>query len=270
MTRHRVPDLLRQVQSLTLPASPPPSRFWRHIEVIDPIAEGYADLYRGRYGFPVQVETIERFLEYDLGLPCGWRDIAEPEAIRILAQHDPTSGAIHANSRYAEFFEQHPHLLASALLHELGHVALRHGELYHDGSSRSFPGMEMPSPFLHRTGWLPLGVSEDLLKRAIKVAPMDDRVRAILKPERFEPDWVYIQAQRFAAAFMIPDARLRESLEENPEFIRLTNWSALSDLARCFVTSPTMMRYRLAQLGYITVHRKEITPGMRLRQPPLL
>jgi hypothetical protein len=33
---------------------------------------------------------------------------------------------------------------------------------------------------------------------------MDDRVRAILKPERFEPDWVYTQAQRFAAAFMIP------------------------------------------------------------------
>jgi CRISPR-associated endonuclease/helicase Cas3 len=78
MTRHRVPDLLRQVQSLALPVSPPPSRFWRHIEVIDPIAEGYADLYRGRYGFPVQVETIERFLEaeglqgvYRLTVPTG-------------------------------------------------------------------------------------------------------------------------------------------------------------------------------------------------------
>ena len=74
-------------------------------------------------------------------------------------------------------------------------MALRHGELYHDGSSRSFPGMEMPSPFLHRTGWLPLGVSEDLLKRAVRVALVDVRLRAILKPERFELDWVYIQAQ---------------------------------------------------------------------------
>ena len=35
------------------------------------------------------------------------------------------------------------------------------------------------------------GVDEDLLKRAVKVALLDDRVRAILKPERFEPDWVY-------------------------------------------------------------------------------
>jgi hypothetical protein len=68
---------------------------------------------------------------------------------------------------------------------------------------------------------------------------------------------------------MIPHTRLRESLEENPEFVRLTNWPALSDLARCFATSPSMMRYRLEQLGYITVHGKEIIPGMRLRQRPL-
>jgi hypothetical protein len=68
---------------------------------------------------------------------------------------------------------------------------------------------------------------------------------------------------------MIPHARLRGSLEENPEFIRLTNWPALSDLALGFATSPSMMRYRLEQLGYITVRGKEITPGMRLRQRPL-
>ena len=72
---------------------------------------------------------------------------------------------------------------------------MRHGELYHDGSSQSFPGMEMPSPFLHRTGWLPLGVSEDLLKRAVRVAVVDVRLRAILKPEWFELNWVYVQAQ---------------------------------------------------------------------------
>ena len=101
------------------------------------------------------------------------------------------------------------------------------------------------------------------------MALLDDRVRAILKPERFEPDWVYAQAQRFAAAFMIPHSRLREALEENPEFVRLTNWPALCDLARRFATSPSMMRYRLEQLGYITVQGKEITPGMRLWQRPL-
>ena len=269
MTRHKIPDLLRYVQGLSLPVSPPPSRFWRHAEVIDPIAEAYAVLYQARYGFPVKVEALERFLEYDLKLPYGWQDIAEPEGLRILAQHDPTSGAIHANNHYADFFEEHPSLLASALLHELGHIALRHGELYADGGMPTLPGMQMPSPFLHRTGSLPWGVDEDLLKRAVKVALVDDRVRAILKPERFEPDWVYSQAQRFAAAFMIPHTCLRESLEENPEFVRLTNWPALSDLARCFATSPSMMRYRLEQLGYITVQGKEITPGMRLRQRPL-
>jgi hypothetical protein len=269
MMRHHVPELLSRVSDLTLPVSPPPSRFLRHADAIDPIAEAYAELYRVRYGFPVLGEALERFLELNLTLPYGWQDIVEPEGVRILAQHDPSSGAITVNNRYAVLFEERPHLLASALLHELGHVALRHGELYADAGVPSLLGMPMPSPFLHRTRWLPWGVSEDLLKRAIKVAQMDDRVRAILKPERFEPDWVYSQAQRFAAAFMIPRTRLQEFLEENSEYVGLTNWPTLFDLARRFATSPSMMRYRLEQLGYITVHGKVIVPGMRLQQRPL-
>jgi hypothetical protein len=270
MMRHQVPKLLRRVPYLSLPVSPPPSRFLRHADAIDPIAEAYAELYRTRYSFPVQVEALERFLECDLKLPYDWQDIVEPAGVRILAQHDLGTGAISANNHYADFFEAHPHLLASALLHELGHVALRHGELYADAGMPSLPGMQMASPFLHCTGSLPWGISEDLLKRAVKVAMVDDRVRAILKPERFEPDWVYTQAQRFAAAFMIPHSHLREFLEENPEFIRLTNWPVLSDLARRFATSPSMIRYRLEQLGYISVRGKQITAGVRLRQRPLL
>jgi len=147
---------------------------------------------------------------------------------------------------------------------------LRHGELYADVGLPTLPGMQMPSPFLHRTGSLPWGVDEDLLKRAVKVALLDDRVRAILKPERFEPDWVYSQAQRFAAAFMIPHTRLRELMRENCGFTRLANWPAVYDLAQQFATSSSMMRYRLEQLGYITVQGAKITPGIHLRQRPLL
>jgi hypothetical protein len=267
MTRHQVPELLRLVSDLPIPVSPPPSRFSRHADVIDPIAEAYTDIYQARYGFPLRAAALERFLEFDLKLPYGWQDIPEPKAIHILAQHDPTTGAIHANNRYADFFEEHPHLLASALLHELGHVALRHGELYADASLPFLPGIQMPSPFLHRTGSLPWGIDGDLLRRAVKVALMDDRVRAILKPERFEPDWVYTQAQRFAAAFMIPHTRLRERLQEMRD---CTRWTAVYELARRFATSPSMMRYRLEQLNYIVVHGKDITPGVHLRQRPLL
>jgi hypothetical protein len=239
----------------------------RHADVIDPIAEAYMAIYQARCGFLVRVEELERFLEVDLKLPYGWQDIPEPETIRILAQHDPTSGAIHANNRYADFFEEHPHLLALALLHELGHVVLRHGELYAEVGTPSLPGMQIPSPFLHRTGSLPWGISEDLLKRAVKVAVVDDRVRAWLKPERFEPDWVYAQAQRFAAAFMIPHPYLQEHLKEPWDF---TRWHPVYELARRFATSPSTLRYRLERLGYITVHGKDIGPGIRLRQRPLL
>jgi hypothetical protein len=263
MMPHRIPDLLRSACGIALPVSPPPSRLWRHADVIDPIAEDYAALYHARHGFPVQVEALERFLECDLKLPYGWQDIAEPEGVRILAQHDPASGAIHVNNRYAGFFEEHPHPLASALLHELGHVTLRHGELYADAGVPSFPGMQMPSPFLHRTGWLSWGISEVLLKRAVKAAVVDERVRAFLKPERFEPDWVYTQAQRFAAAFMIPHTLLREHLKRPQD---CTRWPAVYELARRFATSRAMMRYRLEQLGYIVVQGRDITPGVRLRQ----
>jgi len=113
MMRHQVPELLRRVSALSLPVSPPPSRFWRHAYVIDPIAEAYAELY---------------------------------------------------------------------------------GELYADAGMPPLPGMQMPSPFLHRAEGLPWGISKDLLRRATKVAQIDDRVRAILKPQRFEPDWIYSQA----------------------------------------------------------------------------
>jgi hypothetical protein len=267
MSRHQVPELLRRVSNLPIPVSPPPSQFHRHTDVVDPIAEAYADLFRTCYGFPVQAEALERFLEVDLQLPYGWQDIPEPKAVHILAQHDPTTGAIHANNRYADFFEEHPHLLASALLHELGHVALRHGELYADASSPSLPGMQMPSPFLHRTGSLPWGIDADLLRRAVKIALVDDRVRAILKPERFEPAWVYTQAQRFAAAFMIPHTRLQEHLQEVRD---CTCWPTVYELAHRFATSPSMMRYRLEQLGYIVVQGRKSSPGMRVRQRRLL
>ena len=267
MAHHQVPELLRHVSDLLLPLSPPPSRFLRHADTIDPIAETYADIYQSCYGFPVRVEALERFLEFDLKIPYGWQDISEPQAVRILAQHDPTSGTIHANNRYAAFFEEHPHLLASALSHELGHVVLRHGELYADVDMPSLPGMQTPSPFLHRAEWLPWGISEDLLKRTVKVALMDDRVRAILKPERFEPGWVYTQAQCFAAAFMIPHTRLREHLKEIQD---CTRWPAIYELARRFAASPSMMRYRLEQLGYINVQGRDIRPGIRLRQKLLL
>jgi hypothetical protein len=265
---YNIPEMLRQACHLTLLASPPPSQFLRHIEVIDPLAEVYADLYHACHRFPVQAEALERFLELDLGLPYGWEEIVEPEGVHILAQHDPHTGAVHANALYANLFAESPSLLASALLHELGHIALRHGEIYAEDALPFLPGLSAPRSFLHRTTWLPWGISADVLKRAVKVASLDRRVRDFLKPQRFEPDWVYQQAQRFAAAFMIPNGRLLEHLAEGWDF---TSWRPVYELARRFATSPSMMRYRLEQLGYISVQGKVISPGPHyFKQIPLL
>ena len=268
MNPYNIPEVLRHIGSLTLPASPPPSQFLRHIEIIDPLAEAYADLYHTRHGFPVQAEALERFLELDLGLLYGWEEIVEPEGVRILAQHDPLSGAVHANTLYADLFAESPFLLASALLHELGHIALRHSELYAEDALPFLPGLSALGSFLHRTAWLPWGINADILKRAVKVANLNRRVRDFLKPQRFEPDWVYQQAQRFAAAFMIPDGRLQAHLAEGWGF---TSWRPVYELAGRFATSPSMMRYRLEQLGYISVQGKVISPGPHyFKQIPLL
>jgi hypothetical protein len=228
------------------------------MEVIDPLAGAYADLYHACHEFPVQTEALERFLELDLGLPYGWEEIVEPEGVRILAQHDPLSGAVHANALYVDLFAESPYLLVSALLHELGHIVLRHGELYAADALPFLPGLSAPGSFLHRTTWLTWGVSADMLKRAVKVANLDRRVRDFLTPQRFEPDWVYQQAQRFAAAFMIPTRRLHKHLAEGWDF---TSWRPVYELAGRFATSRSMMRYRLEQLGYISVQGNVISPG---------
>lgn len=268
MTPYNIPEVLRHIRNLTLPAAPPPSQFLRHTEVIDPLAEVYADLYHTRHGFPVQTAALERFLELDLGLSYGWEEIVEPEGVCILAQHDPRSGAVQANALYADLFAESPALLASALLHELGHIALRHGAIYAEDALPFLPGLSAPGSFLHRTTWLPWGISADVLKRAVKVASLDRRVRDFLKPQRFEPDWVYQQAQRFAAAFMIPSGRLQEHLAESWDF---TRWRPVYELAGRFATSPSMMRYRLEKLGYISVQGKVISPGPHYcKQIPLL
>ena len=182
--------------------------------------------------------------------------------------HDPLSGAVHANTLYADLFAESLSLLASALLHELGHITLRHGEIYAEDALPFLPGLSAPGAFLHRTTWLPWGISADMLKRAVKVANLDQRVRDFLKPQRFEPDWVYQQAQRFAAAFMIPNERLQAHLAEGWDF---TSWRPVYELACWFATSPSMMRYRLERLGYISVQGNVISPGPHyFKQMPLL
>lgn len=261
VTAYRLPEIFRQLKRLTVPGAPPPSRFVRRAEVIEPIADAYAALYQARYGWPMQAARLERFLESDLGLSYGWETIAEPEGARILALHDPTSGAICANTRHADAFDEQPALFASALLHELGHIALRHGELY--PASEHLPGMPAASPFLHRADWQPWGMDDALRQRAVRVAFLDPQVGDRLKPSRFEPDWVYQQAQRFAAACMISQTRLRERLQD---IGNLTSWPPVYELARQFASSPSMMRYRLETLEYIRVQGRQIKPGAWLKQ----
>jgi hypothetical protein len=92
------------------------------------------------------MDALQQLLEVYLQLTYGRQDLAEREEVRVLAQHDLGTGAIHANNRYTAFLEEHPHLLASALLQELGHMALRHGELYAYAGLQLLAGIPMTSP----------------------------------------------------------------------------------------------------------------------------
>jgi hypothetical protein len=142
------------------------------------------------------------------------------------------------------------------------------GEIYAEDALPFLPGLRAPSIFLHRTTWPWWGISDEVRKRAVKVANLDRGVRDFLKPQRFEPDWVYQQAQRFAAAFTIPTGRLQEHLAEGWDF---TSWRPVYELAGRFATSPSMMRYRLEKLGYISVQENVISPGPHcFEQIPLL
>lgn len=245
---------------------PAPSRFISN-EKVDEIATQCNQAYRirgkGNPGYPVD---IDRFIDM-LEVSVLREEIEEPEDAALFASYMPDDGGlITINSRHEELFASRPDVYAACLGHEAGHRVLRHLEQpVSDNEAPRLPNHVPPQQrrLLHKSSWHQYGLSRDevekmierrngLRDKLVRNALINEKARQALDlmHDRFEPEWMFRQAEHFSLCLRIPHDRLSEMLEEDWDF---TGWAAVYRLAKRFGVSGTMMKIRLQKLRVITL-----------------
>lgn len=244
---------------------PAPSRYVSH-ETVDEIAtkcnQAYRMLSKNKLGFSIDVDKLIDLLE----LNTMWEEMDEPEEATLLAAYNPDAeGLVIINEKHRDFFESRPDVYGACLGHEVGHHVLGH-------LRRSTMDEEMPLLFaeeqpkqqlLHRSTWYQYGMSMEevrklkerersLSQRLVKKALVSETARQTLEHmnDRFEPLWMFRQAEHFSLCLRIPRDQLYDILEEGWDF---TQWGPIYRLAERFLVSGTMMKVRLEKLGVIEI-----------------
>lgn len=152
---------------------------------------------------------VEEFLdELDLGLV--WEEVDEPADGVVLGQLVPSRRQVVLNEHHLRQLEARGgRLLRFTIAHEIGHWQL-HAEDIRAGAQGLFDGERV---------WCRSG-------------------------SRAQPE---VQAERFAAALLIPIDRLSPALPATLWY----GWAPIYELADGFLVSPTAMRIRLERLGVV-------------------
>jgi hypothetical protein len=244
---------------------PAPSQFVSH-EVVDEIAAPCNQAYRAQINSrPNYVVDMDRFLDL-LEVSTICEDIEEPEGATLLACYDPDDGGlVTINRKHEDFFKSRPDVYAACLGHEAGHCVLRHLEqpVSEDEAPLLIEDLPPRQRLLHKSTWYQYGLSQSevrelkerekrLSDRLVRKALVSEMARETLEQmrNRFEPIWMFRQAEHFSLCLRIPRDRLFDMLEEGWDF---TNWGAIYRLAERFRVSGTMMRVRLEKLDLIEV-----------------
>lgn len=259
------------MDTITLPS--PTNKFTKH-DLVEETATIFNKEYRKAFscdGFKVEIEAfIDQYFE--ISILCD--NIDEPEGARIFADLGGDNGArITINAKHQKIFDSNPQFLKSTVGHELGHFVLGHLKKINRGANNlSLFGdePEIKKTSLHRASWQYNGLSSEELSTLVKVALQNERARNILKmlDNKFEPDWMFYQAEHFSMCFLISKDLLVEKIEkENYSF---TSWSPIYQLAKAFDVSPTMMRVRLQKLEFlILTEGNKVANGRRLTEQKL-
>lgn len=242
-----------------IPLADRPNRYHRHAEKIEPVASAYSSHFATLRGWPVSPDGIEAFIADDLGLTFLWEPGNDPDC-EFYARYDPAGGSIIFNSTYEWMRDDRPDIYISVLSHEIGHVVLRHGEALdtHTGSLFDDEGI---TPFLNHPQFRTRELDADLVRRALAFAHEDPKIAAALRaqmtPDRYEPQWMYDQAQHFAGAFIVPCTRLQDAVGDGS---LLRTWDGVHRLAKAFGCSKSFMEVRLKKLGLIIVDGSRVMP----------
>ena len=95
--------------------------------------------------------------------------------------------------------------------------------------------------------------SKRLKDELVLKAVLDSEARQELRQldEKFEPDWMFKQAEHFAKCLCIPQDKLFEVLEIMP---LMKGWGSVYKLAEEFKVSPSVMKSRLQNLNLVEIN----------------
>lgn len=255
---------LKGVEMLNINA-PAPSRYVSH-QVVEDVATQCNHVYRkqigAKKGYPVDTEKLIEVLRVRL----MWEPVDEPEDAIFFAcysQHGD-EGEITINKKHRKFFESRPEIYSSTLGHEIGHCILNH---YNFGSSIGtpslFPDIQESLPCFHKSSWFPYGLSRAEVERLktlerkvqeklVKKALVDGKSRSAIEhlKDKYEPEWMFRQAEHFSRCLLIPKDSILELLEESWDF---NSWATIYRMAEMFKVPASMLRIRLEKMGIIEV-----------------
>lgn len=244
---------------------PEPSEYVSFKE-IDAVALQINQIYRtdgkNKNGFPLDIERVVDWLE----LSFLSDEFEEPEEVSFYAGFSLSDGGkIYVNEKHRQLFDGRPEVYSICVGHEIGHGVLRH--LFHPSQNQDLPLFaetgSQEAIMLHKTSWGQYGLSGDEVKRRkqefqrlqdnlVKKAAVNLKARQVLHTlhNKFEPMWMFRQAEHFAKCLCIPSDRLFDILEEEP---LSKSWGPIYKIAKWFGVLPSTMRSRLEKLRLIEI-----------------
>ncbi len=244
---------------------PEPSKFVS-FKTVDSIALQLSQLYRreskNKQGYPLDCERFADWLE----LSIYSDEFDEPEGASFFAGLTISDGGtVYINEKHRQLFDERPDVYVICIGHEIGHATLKH--LSHPSINQEFPLFSESSQneqfMLHSSSWFQYGLPKDevekrkifskqLKENLVKKAVLDSDARRELRQldEKFEPDWMFKQAEHFAKCLCIPQDKLYELLEITP---LMKGWRPIYRLAEAFGVSLSVMKSRLLNLNLIEI-----------------
>lgn len=262
--------------------APAPSKYVSH-NLVEEVANQCIHVYRKEKADKrsYSIDPVKLAEAFEIRL--SWQTVAEPPDTIFFAAYTQHGheGEIQINKTHKQFFETRPDVYRATVGHEIGHCVLNHqafGMAEDNGSL--FPELESFVTYFHKSSWFPYGLSQAEVQRVkmlerqvqeklVKRAAVDKKSRDQLKQlnPRFEPDWMFRQAEHFARCLLIPRDRVRDLLGKSWDF---SSWSTVYKWAELFEVSASMMRIRLEKLGVIEIGPDgKPKPSSKATQKPL-
>ncbi len=239
--------------------------------VVDEIALAYSLAYRTKYGSRDKPTLdLERLIDL-LEISMHREEIEEPDDAVFLASYSHQNGGlITVNLRHNQLFEERPAVYSSCLGHEIGHSVLRHYEhtsMRNDGGSSSlFSDATADQRVFHKSSWEQYGLTKEevekrklFVQKFVKAALVNETARQVIAKfqNRFEPEWMFWQAEHFSLCLLVPKDSLLSLLNQGCEY---TNWRGIYQLAERFNVTGSMMKRRLTKLDLIEIRGDKIYP----------